>query len=61
MSKEFEEEFFSPCCEVHFACNRFVVGMSSHDVECDASQEGEVLGSVILARSGVVFVEAWPG
>ena len=31
--------------------------MSSQDIEGDASQDGEVLGSVILARSGAVFVE----
>jgi hypothetical protein len=29
MSKEGEEEFFFPSCEVHFACDRFVVGMGS--------------------------------
>ena len=40
MSKEFEEEFFSPRCEVHFACNGLVVGMSSQDIEGDASQDG---------------------
>ena len=40
MSKEFEEEFFSPRCEVHFACNGLVVGMSSQDIEGDPSQDG---------------------
>jgi hypothetical protein len=45
MSKELEEEVFSPSCEVHFAGDGFVVGMGAQDVEGDASEDGEVWGA----------------
>ena len=57
MSKEFEEEVFSPSCSAHFACDGSVSWVRSQDVEGEASDDGEVFGSVVLAGPGIVFVE----
>ncbi len=39
MSKEFEEEFFLPGCEFHFAGDGSVIWMGSQDVESHSSYE----------------------
>ena len=57
MSKEFVEEFFAPCGELHFAGEGAVVWVGAQDVDGHASDDGEVLRPIILAGSRVVFVE----
>ena len=44
MSKEVEEKIFAPSCELHFAADRPLIGVSGQDVEGDAAQivEGAV-------------------
>src|SRR5579859_3204823 len=57
MSKEFEEEFFFPRCEFHFASNGSLVWMRFQDIEAHSSYEGQILWRVIFSGSGIVFVE----
>src|SRR5580692_3277084 len=57
MSKEFEEEVLTPCCEFHFAGDRSIIGMCPQDVECDTSQYTKVFWTVVLAGSGIILVE----
>ncbi len=57
MSKEFVEEFFAPSGELHFAGGRSRVWVDAQDVEGLAPDDGDILWSIILARSRVVFVE----
>ena len=57
MSKELEEEVFAPRSELHFSGEGSSVGMGSQYVEGDASNDGKVLWSIILAGSRIVLVE----
>ena len=57
MSKEFEEELSLPSCEFHFAPDGPIEGVGAQDIECDATNHGEILWREVLAGSGVVFVE----
>jgi hypothetical protein len=57
MSKEFEEEVFSPSSEFHFAGGGSWVGMGFEDVEGHSADDGEVLRRIVLSGAGVVFVE----
>src|SRR3954471_24162310 len=57
MSKEAEEVCLLPLGLSHFAGGGWFVGVGVEDVEGEASDDGEVFRGVVLARSGVVFVE----
>src|SRR5258708_14131718 len=57
MSKELEEEFLLPSCKLHFSTDRSIIRVCSQDVDGDAAQDGKILWPIILAGSGIVFVE----
>jgi hypothetical protein len=57
MSKEIEEEDLLSCSEFHFARYVSIIGVGPEDVERDAAQDGKIMCPVILARSGIIFVE----
>jgi hypothetical protein len=52
-----EEEGVVPAGAFDLATGRAVIGVGAQDVEGAAAQAGEVLGRVILAGMGAVFVE----
>jgi len=63
MSKEFIEELLAPCCKLHFATDRSIIGVGLQDVDRDSAQNGKILRSVVFAGSGIIFVEdyiQWP-
>jgi len=57
VSKEFIEEFFAPCSELHFAGEGPIVGVSAQNIGRHSPDSGEILRSIVLAGSCVVFVE----
>jgi hypothetical protein len=57
VSKEFVEEFFAPCGELHFAGEGPGVGVGAQDVAGHSTDHGEILWAIILAGSRVVLVE----
>ena len=57
ISKEFEEEFLLPSCELHFATDGSIIGVGAQDVDGDAADDGKILWPIILAGAGVVFAE----
>src|ERR1700752_3625079 len=58
MSKELVEVSSAQPCEVHFSSDRALVRVSPQDVERDATQQREVLGSVVFPCSRCVLIEA---
>src|SRR6476620_7120389 len=51
ISKELVEVSSAQPCEVHFSSDRALVRVSPQDVERDATQQREVLGSVVFPCS----------
>ena len=58
MSKELEEESLLPQGELHLSGDGLVAGMGSQDVESHASDDGEILWSVVFPAACVVFMES---
>ena len=57
MSKEVEEELFTPRGELHFSCWRAFIWMGGQYIERDAADDRQILWRVVLSRSGVVFMK----
>ena len=57
MSKEVEEELFTPRGELHFSYWRAFTWMGGQYVERDAADDRQILWRVVLSRSGVVFMK----
>src|SRR5208282_4535154 len=57
MSKEFEEEVFTPGSEFHFSGWRALIWMCIQDIERDPADKGEILRCMVFARAGIVFME----
>ena len=55
--KSSRQKSFRHAARFIFSGDGPVVRLGSQDVEGDAAQDSEVLGSVILARSGVVLMQ----
>src|SRR3990172_6907504 len=63
MSKELEEELFAPSSELHFSGGGAFIRMRIKDIQRHPADERQVLRRMVLAASGVVFMEhhiEWP-